>query len=54
MPGTVRAEIPCYPYHIVQRGHDKNVVFAHHDDSIYYLDTLNEFKQKYGVEVYAY
>ena len=54
MPGMARIEIPCYPHHIVQRGHDKNVVFARHDDFIYYLDTLKEFKQKYGVGVYAY
>ena len=54
MPRTARIEIPCYPHHIVQRGHDKNVVFAQHDDFIYYLDTLKEFKREYGVDVYAY
>ena len=43
-----------YPHHIVQRGHDRNVVFAGDADFRYYLDTLIEFKADYGVQVYAY
>ncbi len=54
MPRTARIELLHYPHHIVQRGHDRNVVFAHEDDFEYYLSTLKEFKQELGVEVYAW
>jgi len=42
MPRTARIELPGYPHHIVQRGHDRNAVFAHQDDYVYCLDTLND------------
>lgn len=49
-----RVVLPEYPHHIVQRGHDRNVVFASTSDYRYYLDTLIEFKDVFGVRVYAY
>jgi putative transposase len=54
MPRTARIEVPHYPHHIVQRGHDRNAVFVHHDDFTYYLDTLRECKREFDVKVFAY
>jgi putative transposase len=46
--------IPNYPHHVVQRGHNKQIVFAEEADFNYYLETLAEFKQEYDVKVYAF
>ena len=54
MPRMGRVVVPQYPHHIIQRGHDRNVVFASESDFRYYLDTLTEFKELCGVHVYAY
>ena len=54
MPRIGRVVLPEYPHHIVQRGHDRNVVFASASDYQYYLRTLTEFKDVFGVRVYAY
>jgi len=49
-----RVILPGYPHHIVQRGHNRQAVFAEPDDYQYYLDTLAEFKDVYGIAVYAW
>jgi putative transposase len=54
MPRMGRVVLPEYPHHIVQRGHDRNVVFASEPDFRYYLETLVEFKEGLRVNVYAY
>ncbi|MFN4290731.1 MAG: transposase [Permianibacter sp.] len=54
MPRTGRVVLPEYPHHIVQRGHNRQVVFAEPEDFQRYLDTLVEFKDQYGVSVYGY
>ena len=46
--------LPNYPHHVVQRGHNKQVVFAEEVDFRYYLKTLEEFKDLYGVQVYGF
>ena len=46
-----RVVLPNYPHHVVQRGHNRQVVFAEPADFGYYLETLAEFKAKYAVEV---
>jgi len=37
-----RTVLPCYPHHIVQRGHNRQVVFAEEADYERYLATLSE------------
>jgi putative transposase len=32
MPRMGRVVLPGYPHHIVQRGHNRQLVFAHADD----------------------
>lgn len=54
MPRAGRIVLPNYPHHIVQRGHNRRVVFAEEAAYNYYLATLQEFKAVYGVKVYAY
>ncbi len=54
MPRHARLILSNCPHHIVQRGHNRQAVFAGNDDYLYYLDTLQEWKAKLGCKVYAY
>lgn len=54
MPRAARLIVPDYPHHIIQRGHNRQVVFACDDDYQYYLDNLREWKEKLGCRVFAY
>lgn len=54
MPRTGRVILPNYPHHVVQRGHNRQVVFPHSQDYRYYLDTLLEWKAGYDIKVYAW
>lgn len=54
MPRTARLIVPNYPHHIIQRGHNRQVVFANTDDYLYYLENLQEWKEKLGCLVYGY
>ena len=42
------------PHHIVQRGHNRKVVFVEEADYKYYLSNLIEWKQKLHIDVYSY
>lgn len=54
VPRSGRLVLPGYPHHIVQRGHNKQVVFAEDAYYQYYLNTLAEFKEDFQVVVHAY
>ncbi len=54
MPRTGRIVLPHYPHHIVQRGHNRQVVFAEPADYERYLSDLRELKEALGIKVYAY
>lgn len=54
MPRMGRVVLAQNPHHIVQRGHNRQVTFAEATDYERYLATLREFKEAYGVKVYAY
>lgn len=54
MPRQARLILPNCPHHIIQRGHNKQVVFASDEDYSYYLDTLREWKTELGCKVYAF
>ncbi|MCL4790473.1 MAG: transposase [Gammaproteobacteria bacterium] len=49
-----RLLLPGFPHHIVQRGHNRNAVFVEAGDYAYYLANLQEWKQRYEVEVHAW
>ncbi|MCG6575934.1 transposase [Pseudomonas sp. AF32] len=54
MPRMGRIVLPNYPHHIVQRGHNRQVVFAAAEDYQRYLSDLRELKDAFGVKVYAF
>lgn len=54
MPRMGRVVLPNYPHHVVQRGHNRQVVFAGESDFQRYLDDVRELKAAFGVQVYAY
>lgn len=54
MPRMGRIVLPNYPHHVVQRGHNRQVVFAVAEDYQRYLMDLRELKDAFGVKVYAY
>ncbi len=49
-----RVVLPNFPHHVVQRGHNRQVVFAEAADFEYYLQTLAEFKAEYAIQVYGF
>jgi putative transposase len=49
-----RLVLPNYPHHVVQRGHNKQVVFVDASDFEHYLTNLRELKQALAVKVYAF
>ena len=54
MPRMGRVVLPNYPHHVVQRGHNRRVVFAEPGDFQRYLEDLRELKTLYDVKVYAF
>ena len=54
MPRIGRVVMPDYPYHVVQRGHNRQVVFAAGEDYERYLSDVRELKEAFGIKVYAY
>ncbi len=49
-----RVVLPNYPHHVVQRRHNRQVVFAEPADFEYYLETLVKFKAEYAIQVYGF
>lgn len=54
MPRMGRVVLPNYPHHVVQRGHNRQVVFAGAEDFQRYLSDLHELKDVFVVKLYAY
>ncbi len=54
MPRMGRIVLPNYPHHVVQRGHNRQVVFAAEQDYQRYIADLRELKDAFGIKVYAY
>lgn len=54
MPRAARVVLPNYPHHVIQRGHNREVVFAADEDYQYYLENLKEWKKELGCKIYAY
>ena len=54
MPRKPRVLVPHCPHHIVQRGHNRQVVFLADEDYQFYLDNLKEWKERLGIKLYAW
>lgn len=46
--------MPGHPHHIVQRGHNRQLVFAEHSDYEHYLSSLRGLKEQCGIKVFSY
>ena len=49
-----RQTVAAYPYHVIQRGHNRQRVFADDVDRRQYLGWLHEASTRYGLAVHAY
>jgi len=54
VPRMGRVVVPHYPHHVVQRGHNRQVIFAAPQDFERYLRALRELKNELGIAVYAF
>ena len=54
MPRRARQYIPELPYHIVQRGNNREVCFIEPENYQFYLELWQELSAKYQVAVHAY
>lgn len=54
MPRMGRVVLPNYPHHIVQRGHNRQVVFACAEDFQRYLSDMGELKEAFHIKLYAW
>jgi putative transposase len=49
-----RQVVPGYPYHVIQRGHNRLAVFMDDADRLRYLDGLHEAAQMHGLDIHVY
>ena len=54
MPRSARIVMTDHPHHVIQRGHNRQVIFADEVDYRFYLDNLKEWKEKLKCKLYAY
>ncbi|MDT8405275.1 transposase [Sulfuriflexus sp.] len=54
MPRTARTYLPGLPYHLVQRGNNREACFIEPENYQYYLELWKEVSRRYGVAVHAY
>lgn len=54
MPRRPRINLPGYPQHVVQRGHNREACFYADEDYLFYLHWLREGAKKYTCDVHAY
>lgn len=54
MSRKARIVMPNTPHHMVQRGHNKQIVFVSDDDYQYYLENVFEWKEQLNCKVYAW
>lgn len=49
-----RLSLPGYPHHVIQRGNNRQAIFAGPEDYQFLLDLLDETARKFGVAIHAY
>ena len=54
MPRKMRIILPNCPHHIIQRGHNRQIIFAENSDYERYLNNVLELKAKFDIKVFAY
>lgn len=54
MPRRARVYIPGLPYHVVQRGNNREACFIEPENYQFYLELWQKLSTRYGVAVHAY
>ena len=54
MPRRQRMYLPELPYHIVQRGNNREACFVEEENYQFYLELWKDCSKRYGVAVHAY
>ena len=54
MPRRARMYVAGMPYHIVQRGNNREAVFYEVEDYQFYVELMEELIKRYGVKCHAY
>ena len=54
MPRHARFRVDGYPYHVIQRGNNRNACFVDDRDRVFYLGLLEEFSAADRCDVHAY
>ena len=54
MPRTARVVAEGLPHHVTQRGNRRTDIFLDDDDRVKYLDFLERYGKKHGMEILAY
>ena len=54
MPRRARMYLPGFPYHIVQRGNNREACFIEPENYQYYIELWKCMGEHYGVAVHAY
>jgi putative transposase len=54
MPRRARMYLAGLPYHIVQRGNNREACFIEPENYLFYLELWKELSTRYGVSVHAY
>ncbi len=54
MPRRARMYLSGLPYHVVQRGNNRQPCFFEHENYQYYLGLWKTLSRRYGVSVHAY
>lgn len=54
MPRQARIIIPNFPYHVLNRGNNKEIVFFDDEDFRFFLRQVKKYKEKFGIKIYHY
>ena len=54
MPRQPRFILPGHPQHIIVRGNNRDVIFNHRNDYLFFLDKLGDAIEKYECHLHAY
>lgn len=54
MARLARLTVPGYPHHVIQRGNNRQAVFARTADHEFFLALLEEYAKQFGVAIHAY
>jgi putative transposase len=54
MPRPLRIHLPDLIFHVLNRGNNRQVVFAEEQDYLHYLEILKRYKEKFNFKIFAY